>query len=177
MIPPPGAPGRPDNGVTLAKWSDCPLDPENSLAFLSRKTLVCYVGDPPQMTAMLVFPQGEMRYLRPGQRATLTLNSHRGHRFSGTVGSVSNQRLETLPRELSASNGGPIATSAESAAPASDPSAKEIPMLPTFEASVEPGDYGPLQLLPGMKGKAKIRVGDSPLGERLYRYVVTMFRF
>ena len=180
VIPPPNTISTPGDEVTLAKWSDRPLDPENGSAFLDRKTLVCYVGDPNRMTAMLAIPQEEIRFLRPGQKVTLKLNSYRGQRFSGEVTLVSNVRLVEIPRELSATNGGPIATAPQSSgsgASGSGTGGSESPLVPTFEAEVRFEQNSGLVLLPGMKGKARVQVGRRSPAERLYRYLAARFRF
>lgn len=173
VIPPPNEREEPVSpsamsATKLATWSKTPLLKENLTATLDRETLVCYVGEPDKLTAMLAVPQDDLRFLQMGQMAQLSLKAYRGERCTGEVAHVATKPMESLPRELSATNGGPIAPSTSGS--------NEAPMLTFYDAAVALND-STSRVLPGMIGKAKIRVGSSTLASRAYRSLVTVFRF
>ena len=177
LIAPANIPRRLPRPGQLETWSGTPLEDRNLSATLTTDTLVGYVGPLDEFTAMLCVPQDQCRFLRPNQEVLLTFNAARGERIHGVVDSVSNRALDALPRELSSSNGGPLPASPESRG-------VEKPMLTMFEAAVAIQDgatNGPanegLQLLPGMRGRAKVSVGRAPLASQLYRHLLTVFRF
>ena len=173
IIPPPNTPdstrrtGAAD--ITLASWAGTPLEPQNVSALLDRETLVCYVGDPNNMRAMLCIPQSEVKLMKADQPAKVTFNSFRGESRNGTVVNVGTQPVEILPRELSTTNGGTIAAKPQ-------PNGAEAPMLTHFEVAIELNDKD-LNLLPGMTGRASVRVGASPLAARVYRSLSKVFKF
>lgn len=171
VMPPPNTPEMPDvDRMRLASWSGTPLETENETATLQRETLFCYVGHPTDMQAVLVFEQSDAKFLSEGQEATLQLNAYRGKSISGKVDRVSQEELTSLPRELSKTNGGEMA-----ATPL--PDGAEQPMLKSFEASVPLTEVEKMKLLPGMHGIAKVRVGSSSIGSRLWRQLQTMIKF
>lgn len=170
VMPPPNIPEMPDaDALQLASWSGTPLESENESASLPRETLFCYIGQPQRMQAVLVFEQSDAKFLSAGQEATLQLNAYRGKSITGEVYRVSHEELTRLPRELSKTNGGELA-----ATPMAN--GNERPLLKSFEASVAI-DSEDIKLLPGMHGVAKVRVGSSSVGSRLWRQLQTMIKF
>jgi len=169
LIPPPNRVARSTEKPTLASWSGTPLEPKNISAKLDRETLVCYVGDPKQMRAILCVPQSEIKLLKADQPVRCTFNSFRGTSIGGNVAMVSSRPVELLPRELSTTNGGIV-----SAKPHSD--GTESPLLTHFEVAVQLKDHE-LSLLPGMTGLASVRVGSASLATRLYRTLANAFKF
>ena len=170
LMAPPNVPAQPV-GQQLSKWTGTPLEDRNLSAVLSPNTLVGYVGESDDLSAMLCVPQEDLRFLQADQRVYLTLNAARGLRMPGSIESVSNRAIDSLPRELSATNGGPLPPMAQA-------DGTEKPMLTLFEAAVTLRDSEATHtLMPGMTGKAKIVVGRAPLANQLYRQFMTVFRF
>lgn len=173
VIPPPNeiaSPTDQNDSRTLASWSGTPLDPENRNAFLGTQTLYCVVGDTSEMKAMLVIDQSVAKLVESGQPVTLMLEEYIGKKFEGEIEFVSRDALKSLPRELSINNGGAIAAKPQ-------PSGQEQPMMPHYEATVQLVDFEDVQLIPGFRGHAKIKVGSSPLGQRFIRYLKTVINF
>ena len=171
VMPPPNVPQMPEmDRMQLASWSGTPLQSENESATLPRETLFCYVGQPAEMQAILVFEQSDAKFLSEGQETTLQLNAFRGKSLTGKVDRVSQEELTSLPRELSKTNGGDLA-----ATPL--PDGTEQPLLKSFEASVRLIEVDHVKLLPGMHGIAKVRVGSSSIGSRVWRQLQTMLKF
>ena len=170
VIPPPNIHEQALSDRKFSKWADTPLSSENLNAFLDRKTLVCYVGDPQDLLAKLTIAQEDLKYVAADQPVTMTFNSFRGQRAKSKIERVSTKPLDRLPRELSATNGGKVAATPNS-------SGKEVPMIPLFEASVQIRNSGQTRLMPGMTGQAKIHVGSATLATRAYRWIATLLKF
>ena len=173
VIPPPdigSSVSRGDEGTTLARWSGTPLDRENRNAFLTPQTLYCIVGDTDSMKAMLVVDQADAKFVIPGQEVTLMLDGQASEKINGEIEFVSRNVLTELPRELSITNGGPIAAKP-------GPGGRETTLLPQYEATVGLGGVDSVELLPGFRGFAKIKVGSAPLGKRFIRYLRTVVNF
>ena len=170
VIPPPNLiePARAD--TDLAAWSDTPLKQENLHALLERQTLVCFVGDASDLTAILAIPEEDLKFVQADQPVELVSNSFRGENLRGRVEFVSNEPLDLLPRELSASNGGAIAA-------AERMGGGETSLLPMCAASVQFERPLPTNFLPGMIGKAKIQVGSSTVASRVIRAIATVLKF
>ena len=173
VIPPPdirSSVNRGDEGTTLAQWSGTPLDRENRNAFLAPQTLYCIIGDTDSMKAMLVVDQADAKFVIPGQEVTLMLDGQASEKINGEIEFVSRNVLTELPRELSITNGGPIAAKP-------GPGGRETTLLPQYEATVGLGGVDSVELLPGFRGFAKIKVGSAPLGKRFIRYLRTVVNF
>ena len=139
-------------------------------ASLPTQTLICMVGDPDKMKALLVVEQSNIQFLQPDQSASLMFDEYRGRRVAGKVRSVSRIQMQAMPRELSTSFGGPLGASP-------GPSGDEIPQLTYFEASVPLENLGEIRLEPGFRGVAKIRVGTASIGWRIQRFFRTIANF
>ena len=100
----------------------------------------------------------------------LVLNQYRDQKINGELRDVANDELAELPRELSKTNGGPVA-------PLPQMGGQERPLLKCYEATVSLSHVSDLDLLPGMHGSAKIRVGEASLGWRLWRKIQTVLNF
>lgn len=157
------------NGMQQVAWSRTPLDRENLGALLPEQTLVCIIGEPKRMRAVLLLEQSDVLFVQPGQSVQLVLDEFRDRRLHGTVGSVSRNQLASLPPELSTTHGGPVGGSP-------NPSGDERPQLTYFEATVPLHDLT-LDVAPGFRGTAKIRVAQASIGWRFLRLLRTVFFF
>lgn len=170
IIAAPNQPARPEDAMTLASWTGTPLDQENHGAFLQRNTLVCYVGDPDQLKAELVIPEGDIKFVIADQEVEFVSTQMRDQRFQGTVRAVSRNQMASLQRELSQSNGGPVAVQMS-------PNGNEVPMLTHYQATVCLSPEVSSDLRPGFHGAARIHVGSASLGSRLWRQILTTVNF
>jgi putative peptide zinc metalloprotease protein len=168
VYPPPEAPRSEDVAQPVA-WSRTPLDQENLGALLPQQTLVCVIGEPRRMRAVLLLEQSDVQFVRGDQPVQLILDEFRDLRLGGTVTSISRNQLAELPSELSTTHGGPVGG-------APSPSGQERPQLTYFEAFV-PLHNLEVPLTPGFRGIAKIRVEQASLGWRLLRLLRTVFYF
>ena len=172
VVAAPNAPQPALIGNQLRTWSGTPLDPNNLGALFQPNTVVCMVADDDRYEASIVLDQSDVKLVKQGQLAKFCVEQFRNQTFPGEVLFTSSDELETVPRELSQANGGPIAVK-----PAAD--GGERPLLKSFEAyaTVNPDSIESLQLGDGFQGRAKIKVGTASLGEMLVRYVRNLINF
>ena len=97
-------------------------------------------------------------------------DEHAGQRIYGVIESVSREPLQYVPRELDLQNGGTIATQ-----PAAG--GQSVPMITSYEATVQFDDQSQYELLTGFRGQAKVRVGNLPLGQRMIRFLKSIINF
>ena len=99
VIPAPRLPADQANDNHLARWSGSLLDPEALGAHVEAGTLTCLVGDPQQLTAVLLVDDVDVKFLQPGQRARLRIDQLPGQVIEGEVVEVA--RRETNDPEQS----------------------------------------------------------------------------
>ena len=169
IIPPPNRPAMPLTDIDLGSWNGTPLDKENRSVYLEQQTLFCSIGDPQKMKAMLVVDQSDATMIAKDQKVEIMFDELPGQRFKSVVNYVSRDPLAGLPRELSITNGGPIAAKPM-------PGGQEAPLLTSYEVDVSLVDIEK-KVLPGFRGKAKIKVSELPLGQQFIRYIRTVINF
>jgi len=116
--------------------------------------------------------QADINLIEPGQPTKFCVEQIRDRVFTGEISDSSRDELENVPRELSQSNGGPIAV-------APIPGGGEKPLLKSFEvyATISAESTDSLQLGDGFTGSAKTDVGDSTLGMLTLRYLRNLINF
>ena len=171
VVPPPNLVESPDaDGKQLATWSGTPMDPENINAFLPADTKFCLIAGESSFETVVLVDQSDLKLVRPQQPMKLVAQQFRNDVLEGTVASVAKRELEELPRELSQTNGGPIAVK---------PSAEgEKPILNLYELKGDLKSGRASQILvTGCYGVGKIRVGSMSLGGRAVRYLQHLINF
>jgi putative peptide zinc metalloprotease protein len=156
----------------LPAWSGIPLDPRNVGAHLEEGTLVCKVGDPDQLEAVLVIDQADIGLVKTGQRVQVKFDQLPHDVFEGTIEEISQQNLKVASRRLAGKAGGELATK-------TDPSGVERPMNPSYQARVPLDDPEGL-LRVGLRGQAKIYMhfeGWQTIAGRVWRYLTNTFHF
>lgn len=171
LFAPPNIPPQPTNDLELTAWSNTPLDSENLGATLEANTLLGMIGQPEKMEATLVIDQSDIQLVHTGAKVIALINQDRSQFLESYISRVSQDELVSVPRELSQTNHGPIAVKQLA-------SGLEAPLLKSYEAyaafSPELLAAQRAQLVPGMSGYAKIRVGSSTLLNRLWRAVLNV---
>jgi putative peptide zinc metalloprotease protein len=151
----------------LRTWTGSPLDEQSRGAYLETGVLVCRIGDPRRLGAVLVVDQADIAFVRPSQRVSIQLDQLPGETFGGAVEEIAEIDLEDAPRELV--SGGHL--------PAiEDEHAGRRPLNTCYLTRVSLDDHD-RPLLLGACGRAKIHVAPRSLGSRIYRYLCRTFRF
>jgi putative peptide zinc metalloprotease protein len=162
-------PQPPQDPSRLATWHGSPFDAWNQGCLLQPGTLVCEIGDPRRLEAVLVIDQGDMDFVARGQMVEVKLDELPHDVLAGRIAEISRNELVAAPASMSNKAGGELATT-------TDELGRERPQSASYQARVPLDDTaGVLQL--GLRGRAKVHVGYRTLAGRLWRYAARTFRF
>jgi len=170
IIPPPSRKDkmRASQG-RLPTWEGTPFDARNKGALLEPTDLICQIGDPQQMEAVLVIDQSYIDLVREGQGVRVLLEAYTHKAYDSQIEEIAVTELKVASPGLSASAGGRLETK-------TDPSGQVRPLNTSYQARAPLTD-APGKLQTGMQGQARIYTGWQPLGRRLYRYCAKTFHF
>ena len=150
----------------LTTWTGTPLEPGNLGASLDEGVLVCRVGNPRQLQAVIDVDQSDVEFIRPEQLVYLKLDSLPGDTFLGQI-------VQVAQLERDASD----ASDQRAAKPKQRrPGAHGKVLTTKYQASAPLDDQENL-LFTAATGTARIRAGYLTAGQRLWRYVSQTFRF
>jgi putative peptide zinc metalloprotease protein len=156
---------EPPNG-RLPQWSGALLDEVNHGASIEPGTLVCFVGDPTQVSAVLVVEDTDIERVRMGQKVRL--------------------RLDQLPRQVLTGQVTDVAR--RDPQPADSAKAARADLAPLFAGLVPPGreavhyqvnvklDAPSQGLAIGGRGEAKIAAERITLARWIARFLAQTFR-
>lgn len=145
------------------------MESKNIGAYLQNGVLVCHVGDPKRLYAVLAIDQSDIEFVRSGQSTELFLDQFPGRRFAGKIDQISQLDMKVTPKRLSSKAGGEVATRTDAAG-------IERPASATYQASVPLDDErGSIYLSTG--GRAKIHVGYQTFAAKLWRAFCATFSF
>lgn len=153
----------------LPGWSGNPFDFKNQDAIFSDSDLLCLVGDPSRMEAVLVVDQHDVDLVKEGMEADMKIESARLETFSGKIERMSEMEMKTSPENLALQSGGYLDTEM-------DQTGRLRPISTSYQARV-PLENVEVPLRTGYRGQAKIYVGWKSLGWRIYRFCARTFRF
>lgn len=152
----------------LPTWSGDPFDHKNQSAFFSESDLLCLVGEPSRMEAVLVVDQHDIDLVHEGDEADIKIDSARLETFSGKIEKISEMEMMVAPENLGIQSGGRLDTEMDS-------SGRLRPISTSYQARV-PLESIDIPLRVGYRGQAKIYVGWKSLGWRIYRFCARTFR-
>jgi putative peptide zinc metalloprotease protein len=177
VIPAPPRPKREEEGQ-LPAWNGSPLDKKNEGATYTESQLVCRIGDPKDLEALLVIDQADIDLVDEvtwdGEEppVKLQLDAYPGITLTSRVIEVSRVEMKETPISLSTAAGGQLDTKR-------DESGNLKPMSTSYQARVPLDEQGNLEGLisTGMRGRAQIYTNWQSLGKRLHRYIARTFHF
>lgn len=169
VLPPPRQENSSDPSGRLPGWSGTPLETKNVGAFLTDGVLVCQIGQPGRLEAILAIDQGQIEFVRSSQRVDLQLDQFPTKTLTSQIEHIAQVNMKVTPRSLSLKSGGALATTTDAAG-------YERPLNTTYQAS-SPLDDPQGLLLIGASGRAKIHVGYRTIGKRLWRSLSHTFHF
>lgn len=153
----------------LPTWSGNPFAAKNDQAIFAQSDLLCMVGDPQKMEAVLVVDQADIDLVKEGHEVDMKIDSARLNTINGFIGLLSQMEMKTTPENLSTGAGGFLDTEMDS-------SGRMRPMSTSYQARV-PLENVDVPLRAGYRGQAKVYVGWKSLGWRFYRFLARTFRF
>lgn len=170
VIPPPPKPmPKVDEEEQLPTWTGNPFDPKNSDAYFAESDMLCLIGNPKQMEAVLVVDQADIDLIKLEDEVDMKIDSARLETFSGKIRQISEMDMKVTPENLATAVGGRLDTEM-------DPSGRLRPISTSYQARV-PLDGVDIPLRSGYRGEAKIYVKWRSLGWRFYRFLSRTFRF
>lgn len=102
VIPAPDSPPRDAQHETLPTWSGNLLDRQNRGARVEPGTLVCLVGDPKDLSAVLLVDDTNVARLEPGQQVRLVLEQAPGEIVTGEVFEVARHDVKRAGSTMNA---------------------------------------------------------------------------
>jgi putative peptide zinc metalloprotease protein len=170
IIPPPSKPipKQVETEEQLPSWSGSPFDSKNKSAFFSESDLLCLVGDPGRMEAVLVVDQHDIDLVSVGDEADIKIDSARLNTFSGKIENISEMEMTVAPESMGVQAGGHLNTEM-------DASGRLRPISTSYQARV-PLESIDIPLRSGYRGQAKVYVGWKSIGWRVYRFLARTFR-
>ncbi|GAB5402442.1 MAG: hemolysin D [Aureliella sp.] len=170
LLPAPNKPKpKQSSEEQLPSWHGNPFSDKNRDAFFADSDLLCYIGDPNLMEAVLVVDQHDIDLVNVDMDADIKIDSARLETFSGKIEKISEMEMRVSPENLSLQSGGRLDTEV-------DASGQLRPISTSYQARV-PLENVDVALRSGYRGQAKIYVGWKSLGWRIYRFCTRTFKF
>ena len=160
---------KPPAEEALGEWTGSPFDPVNAGVYMQARELLCRVGNPDELEAVLAVDQKDIDFVSENQEATIVLDALTDIKITGTIDEIARTEMQASDPSQSNQAGGELATR-------TDARGVERPASATYQARVPlENEHGNIKI--GYRGKAKIRAGKTTLGGLLWRYLITTFRF
>ncbi len=132
----------------LRSWSGTPFDKKNIGALFTPTDLICQIGNPADMEAVLIVDQAYIDLVREGQPVRVLLDAQTRRAISSEVEEIAGIEVQAVSANLSSQKGGRLETR-------TDPSGVFRPLNTSYQARAPLGDAaGPIQV--GMQGQARI---------------------
>ena len=155
----------------LPQWWGIPLEPINLNATLEPGTVVCSVGDPKLLEAVLIVDQSKITFLELAQRVELKLHEFPDLTFYGEIVDIEKHKITALELQLSTSAGGEVPATRR------QEDGSEEPNRPSYKVRMLLDNNPDLSIRVGMTGVSKIHVAPQTLGKRLWLFVNETFNF
>ncbi len=165
VLPAPGRTPAPSENDQLIPWHGLPTDQRNTGAFLETGTLLCSIGEPDCMRAVVYLAEKDVQLVRQGDPVQILLEQSRHTILEGTVQQIDASKLEVVPSRLAILGTIPNIEKNEVARP--------IETYYRVEIALSDSD-APLTI--GMRCRAKITVAPSSIAQRVYRFLGRTFR-
>jgi putative peptide zinc metalloprotease protein len=153
-------------GEKLPTWSGSLMDESNHGAYVKPGTLVCLVGDPTQLTAVMLVNDTDVKRLQPGQKARVRLDQLPGEVIEGEVIDISRHDA----RNDKAAANGPMDLESLYAGAVPPEQSGAI-----YQARVK-FDARPESLVIGGRGQAKVAAERVTVARLILRYLAQTFR-
>ena len=160
---------KPDPSRRLPGWSGSALAKKNIGATFAEGTVLCMVGDPDHFEAVMIVDQSEVEFVQIGQRVDLKLDAFPFETFRGAVNEIAETHIEVGSERLSVKAGGSVPTT-------TDEMGREVPISTSYEVLMQVDDAENV-FTPGMRGNARVEVGNRTVGQWLLRLFWQTFNF
>src|SRR4051794_20386571 len=114
IIPPPSRIDKMSQSQgKLPTWEGTPFDERNRGALLSPTDLICQIGDPHQMDAVLIVDQAYIDLVHEGQRVRVLLEAYTRKAYETKVEEIASTEVKVVPRGMSTQASGRLETKAD----------------------------------------------------------------
>lgn len=158
---------HPSEAKVLPVWSGTPLDKVNQGAILRAGEVICEIVSPNQWEAVLIIDQAEIENVQAGQSVRLLLDAMPLTSMNGKIAEIAQEKLDVSPESLSIQAGGQLPTHTDRLGIAHPSSASYSARVPIENSATS--------LAVGLRGTARISVGNATLASRLWQYLCRTF--
>jgi putative peptide zinc metalloprotease protein len=170
IIPPPSRLDKMSQAQgKLPTWEGTPFDDKNAGALLTPTDLICQIGDPHQMDAVLIVDQAYIDLVKVDQKVQVLLEAYTRRAYKSHIEEIASTEVKFVNRGMSTQAQGRLETKA-------DPSGQFRPLNTSYQVRAPLLDVDD-SLQAGMQGQARIYTGWQTLFNRLSRYVSKTFHF
>jgi len=153
----------------LPTWEGTPFDERNRGALLTPTDLICQIGDPTKMDAVLIIDQAYIDLVREGQKVRVLLEAYSGKAYETKIEEIASTEVKVVPPSMSTQKQGRLETKA-------DATGQMRPLNTSYQARAPLTDVQSA-LEAGMQGQARIYTGWQTVFSRASRYVSKTFHF
>lgn len=147
-------------------WDGHPLEERNRRAFLEKGTVLCLVGDPSALEAVLVVDQSNVEFVEVDQRVYLRFEEMPSAGVEGTVVELAAIDLDVIPPQLRQHVDVPVVME----------DGRPRPLSTSYLARVKFAEDAPRVPI-GATGRAAIEVAPRSIAQRFVRFVRRTFKF
>lgn len=175
VIPPPTREAKGESKDRLPSWTGNPFQPKNLGAPIMPTDLICQIGNPQDLEAVLIVDQAYIDLVHagpnpPAHQVRLLLDSQTNTAIDSHVAEIGAKEMEVVNPALSSRTGGRVETVTDPGTGLTRPLSSSYPVRAPLGAVA-----GTVQV--GMQGQARIYTGWQPISKRVYRYVAKTFHF
>ncbi|HUE70392.1 MAG TPA: biotin/lipoyl-binding protein [Pirellulaceae bacterium] len=153
----------------LPGWSGSPFDEKNLSAWLEPTDLLCQVGDPQALEAVLIIDQTYIDLVRPKHAVRVLLEAQTGRAFDTEITEIASSEVKLVSPAMTTQQQGRLEAK-------TDPSGMMKPLSTSYQARAPLGDAVSAAQV-GMQGQARVYTGWQSVRSRLYRYLAKTFHF
>jgi putative peptide zinc metalloprotease protein len=170
IIPPPLRTDKmSESAGKLKTWEGTPFDVKNSGALLTPTDLICQIGDPHQMDAVLIIDQAYIDLVKKDQQVRVLLEAYTRRAYDSKIEEIASTEVKYVSRGMSTQAQGRLETKADAAG-------QFRPLNTSYQARAPLLDVDD-SLQAGMQGQARIYTGWQTIFGRVSRFVAKTFNF
>src|SRR6476620_2597895 len=135
----------------LKTWEGTPFDEKNNGALLTPTDLICQIGDPHQMDAVLIIDQAYIDLVREDQPVRVLLEAYTRKAYDTKIEEIASTEVKFIPRAMATQASGRLEAKADAAG-------QFRPLNTSYQARAPLLDIDD-SLQAGMQGQARIYTG------------------
>lgn len=157
----------------LPTWSGSVFDEKNVGAFLKRNDIVCLIGSPDDLEAVIVYDQIDVNLVKEGTPVSLMFEANVDRVYEGKVSTIAQVPLEHPSPNMTEKAGGDLAVKPDRSGNPKMISTSYQARVPLQDALAK--DHALVYL--GQRGQARMYTGWQSIGQRIVRFVYRTFHF